>query len=63
MAESALDLAGEQIGIGAEVALKRVLKDHDPVRGAVAGGGRAVVLTADQTSPHRAGLGPNQVKP
>jgi hypothetical protein len=34
----------EQVGVGAEVALERVLEDHEPVRGAVAGDGRAVVL-------------------
>jgi hypothetical protein len=42
VAQGALDLAREQVGVGAEVALERVLEDHDPVRGAVAGDGRAV---------------------
>jgi hypothetical protein len=42
--QGALDLAGEQVGVGAEVALERVLEDHDPVRGEVASDGRAVVL-------------------
>ena len=46
VAEGALDLARKQIGVGAEVPLEGVLKDHDSMRGAIAGDGQNPALSA-----------------